>query len=155
MQFHGVPKIVAAAFPLLLGIPLARELFLRRRPLVVTPVMILLVLFFCVQAIGVAFSREIARSGDALLTLLFEGLILYLLITNVIRTTAVLRGATWALLGAGVLMSIVPLYQQVTRRFDDSSIDAIHESSRVRSVSTDPSNRYALLSPACATVRRP
>ena len=120
VQFHGVPKIVAAAFPLLLGIPLARELFLRRRPLVVTPVLILLVLFFCVQAIGMAFSREIPRSSDALITLLLEGVVLYLLITNVIRTTAVLRGATWALLAAGVLMSAVPIYQQLTRSFDDN-----------------------------------
>src|SRR6185436_4587601 len=45
---------------------------------------------------------------------------LYLLVTNVLRTREALRGATWALLAAGVLMSIVPLFQQFTGTFSSN-----------------------------------
>src|SRR5688572_24660145 len=119
VAFHGVPKPVAAAFPLLLAVPLVRDLFVRRQPLVVTPVSILLVLLLVVQAVGAAFSIDPGRSFGALATFVVEGVILYLLVTNVLRSKETLRGATWALVAAGVLMSAVPLYQQLTRTFDN------------------------------------
>jgi len=120
VSFHGVPKPVAATFPLLLAISLARDLFFRRESLVITPVLLILLLYLGVQAVSMAFSRDIERSSEAVQTLVLEGVALYLLLTNAVRSTAVLRGATWALLGAGILMSVVPLYQQVTGTFDQT-----------------------------------
>ena len=38
-NFHGVPKPLAFAYPLLLSVTLARDLLVRRQPLVVTPVL--------------------------------------------------------------------------------------------------------------------
>jgi putative inorganic carbon (HCO3(-)) transporter len=119
VAFHGVPKVVAAGFPLLLVVPLARDLFLRRQALILTPAFWLLMLLLAVQAVGAAFSIKPDKSLEAVITFLVEGVILYLLITNVLRTKKVLRGATWALVGAGVLMSAVPLFQQATRTFDN------------------------------------
>ncbi len=120
VAFHGVPKPVAAAFPLLLAVPLVRDLCVRRLPPVVTPVVPILLLLLVVQAAGAAFSRDPAHAFDALATFVFEGLVLYVLVVNVLRTKEVLRGATWALLAAGVLMSGVPLFQQVTGTFDSN-----------------------------------
>ncbi len=120
VAFHGVPKPIAAAFPLLLAIPLTWELLFRRQPLIVSPVLLILLLYLFVQAVSMAFSSDAVRSSDAVLTLAVEGVALYLLITNTVRSTPVLRNATWALLLAGLLMSIVPLYQQVTRTFDNT-----------------------------------
>src|SRR5262245_20685684 len=115
--FHGVPKVVAAAFPLLLAVPLGRELLLRRQPLVITPVLLLMVVFLGVQAVGTAFSRDPDTSLLTLATYAVEGVILYLLVTNVLRSKETLRGATWALIAAGIPMSVVPLYQQFTGTF--------------------------------------
>lgn len=120
VSFHGVPKAFGAAFPLLLAVPLARDLLVRRQPPVVTPVMPILVLTFVLQAVSAAFSRDPAQSFEELVTFATEGLALYVLVVNVVRTKEVLRGAMWALLAAGVLMSVVPLYQQVTGSFDSN-----------------------------------
>lgn len=119
VAFHGVPKPVAAAFPLLLAVPLVRDLVLRRQPLVLTPVLFLLLVLLGVQAVGAAFSIDPGRAFGALTTFAIEGVILYVLVTNVLRSKETLRGATWALVAAGVLMSAVPLYQQLTRSFDN------------------------------------
>lgn len=118
VAFHGVPKVVAAAFPLLLVVPLARDLLVRRQPLVLTPAFFVLVLLFAVQVLGAAFSIDPGQSFNAVATFAVEGVILYLLVTNVLRSKETLRGATWALVAAGVLMSAVPLFQQLTGTFD-------------------------------------
>jgi O-antigen ligase len=47
-------------------------------------------------------------------TYLFEGLVLYLLITNLINTKDELRLATWALLLAGIVIAVPPLMQHVS-----------------------------------------
>ena len=120
VAFHGVPKLAAAAFPLLLAVPLVRDLFLRRQPLVLTPVLFLLVLLLAVQALGAAFSIDPGRAFESVATFAVEGVVLYLLVTNVLRSKETLRGATWALVLAGVLMSAVPLYQQLTGTFDSN-----------------------------------
>ncbi len=119
VTFHGVPRALGNVFPILLAIPLARDIFFKREPPIVTPVLLVLLLLLGVQAIGVAFSRDIEVTKEALKTLFLEGVVLYLLVTNVIRTPATLRGVTWALLLAGLLMSAVPLLQQATHNFDD------------------------------------
>jgi hypothetical protein len=120
VSFHGVPKPIAAAFPLLLVVPLVRDLLVRRQPLVLTPTLFLLVLLFGVQVVGLGFAREPSRAMDAAATLAVEGVALYLLVTNVLRTKETLRGATWALLAAGVLMAAVPLFQQATGTFHNA-----------------------------------
>jgi hypothetical protein len=119
VTFHGVPKPVAAAFPLLLALPLLRDLFLRRQALVLTPVLILLVLILGVQAVGAAFSIDPGKSFGSVTTFAIEGVVLYVLITNVLRSKETVRIATWTLVAAGVLMSAVPLFQQVTGTFDN------------------------------------
>jgi hypothetical protein len=118
VAYHGVPKPVAAAFPLLLGVPLLRDLLVRRQAPVVTPVVPLLLLLGAVQALGMVFSRDPGKAMNALTTFAVEGVALYVLITNVLRTKEVLRAATWSLLGAGVFMSLVPIFQQFTGTFE-------------------------------------
>jgi O-antigen ligase len=120
VAFHGVPKSIAAAFPLLLTLPLVRDLLVRRERLVLTPVLFLLILLLAVQAVGAAFSIDPGRSFQAVATFAVEGVVLYLLVTNVLRSKETLRGATWALVAAGVLMSAVPLFQQFTGTFEQN-----------------------------------
>ena len=113
-RFHGVPKVVAGLFPLLLGIPLASDLILRRKRLIVTPALPLLLLFLGVQILGMAFSKNLEVTRATVFTLVFEGMLIYFLVTNVVRTPRTLRLAAWALLLAGAISAIVPCYQQLT-----------------------------------------
>ena len=119
VQFHHVPKAVAGVFPLLLALPLIRDLLVRRQPIVLTPAIPFLLLFLAVLVVGHAFSIEPGTSLSGVITFVLEGLTLYLLVTNTVRSKEVLRGATWALLLAGLLMSAVPVFQQVTHTFDN------------------------------------
>ena len=118
VAFHGVPKPLAAAFPLLLAVPLVRDLLVRRQPLVLTPALFLLVLLLVVEALGAAFSIDPGKSFESVTTFAVEGVALYLLMTNVLRSKQVLRGATWTLVAAGIVMSVVPLFQQFTGTFE-------------------------------------
>lgn len=117
-RFHGVPKAVAAAFPLLLSVPLLRDLVQRRQRLIVAPAVPFLLCLVGVQLLGLIFARDLEVTRSAVIELLSEGLLIVLLITNAVRTPRTLRLAVWALLAAGFVSSIVPCYQQVTGSAD-------------------------------------
>src|SRR5262249_7350273 len=112
------PAVVAGLFPGLLLISLARDLLARREPLVLRPTALLLALLLLVQALSAALSRDPATSFASVATFVVEGVALYALVTNALRSPNVLRGSMWALVAAGVLMSIVPIFQQATGTFD-------------------------------------
>lgn len=113
-RFHGVPRVIASAFPLLLLVPLMRDIVLRRQGLIVTPALPFLLLLLVVQVIGMMFSTDLGVTSTAVFELITEGILIYILITNVVRTPRTLRLAVWALLAAGALCAVVPLWQQVT-----------------------------------------
>ncbi|HET6202576.1 MAG TPA: O-antigen ligase family protein [Planctomycetota bacterium] len=118
VSHHHVPRGLAGALPLvLLAVPAILDV-LRTRRIVLTPALPLVVLFFAVQVAGAAFSRDPAVSLGEARDTLFEGVGFYVLVTHAVRTRATLRGASWTLLAAGVLMAVVPLHQQVTGSFD-------------------------------------
>jgi putative inorganic carbon (hco3(-)) transporter len=120
VRFHGVPSLLAAAFPLLLLIPLVRYLLVQRQKLVITPVLLLLALFVVVQLLGAIFARNVAEAAGNIMTFALEVLLIYFLLTNVVRTPETLRRVVWVLLIAGLLLGGVPLYQQITGTFDNT-----------------------------------
>jgi O-antigen ligase len=113
---YGFPQTFAAVVPLLLVIPFASWL-LRSRSLVATPVFALLTLYFIVQLVGTILSPDTAVSLKRVETFVLEGLISYLLVTNVVRSRQELRRATWVVLsGLGALGGLT-LVQDVTHRY--------------------------------------
>lgn len=120
VRFHGVPFIVGAAFPLLLALPLAIYLVLERRPLRVTPALPYVVLFMAAQQVSLLFSGDPAASFREVSNFILEGFLIYLLVINVVRTPRSLRLAAWALLLAGVVLTAVPIYQQLTGDFTNT-----------------------------------
>ncbi len=119
VNFHNVPSIFAKAIPALLMWPLFHYLVIRKQGFVLGPCLFWIVGFGIVQLIGVLCSNRPEIAWDGLHTFLFEGIVLYLLVTNMVRTPGILRNTTWALLIAGCLMGGVPLYQQLTGSFDN------------------------------------
>jgi O-antigen ligase len=117
VHFHGGPSIAGAAVPVLLLIPLASYLIFKRQKLVITRELPLIFLFLVVQIAGTLLSTNIITSTSELLNFMIEGIGLYFLIINVIRTRQMLRWAIWALLLAGACMGFLSLYQQLTRTY--------------------------------------
>ncbi|MFL5802110.1 MAG: O-antigen ligase family protein [Roseiflexaceae bacterium] len=120
VRYHGVPDFVGSALPALLVIPLASYMIFRRGGLVITPVLPLIFLFMVVQVAGTLLSENIATSTNALTNFMIEGMGLYFLITNVVRTPAMLRRVIWVLLAAGTFMGLLSFYQDVTRTYSDN-----------------------------------
>lgn len=118
VKLHGVPYVVGISVPLLLILPLAYHLFVRRRPLVVAPALPLLAVLLVVQIASTFASSSPAASVSALTTFAVEGVGLYLLVTNVVRTLALLRAVVWTLVSLGALFGALSLYQQLTGAFD-------------------------------------
>jgi hypothetical protein len=119
VRFHNVPYLIGAAFPLLLAIPLAAIIILRREKVVFTAALPFMLLFLFVQFLGTLFAHNVNEAFSELSIFIVEGLAIYFLITNVVRTPQMLRRIVWVLLLAGTILAAVPLYQQVTNNFDN------------------------------------
>lgn len=120
MNFYGVPSYISQGFPVILTIPLIWYLLLRRESLIITPVFYVLLMLLVVYLLGAAFSSDISLTTRKLIDYLFEGVLLYLFLTNVIRTPLMLKRVVWALLISGALIGGLSLYQQVTGTFDNN-----------------------------------
>jgi len=118
VQFHGLPFIIGAAVPLLLVIPLAHYLIFQREKLVFNAVVVLMIALWAIQALGTIFARRIDVALESLITFGLEGIALYFLILNTIRSTKMLRLATWAVVIAGLLLGALSFYQQLSGTFE-------------------------------------
>ncbi len=111
VDWWGAPQIAGAMFPFLLLLPLIYGR-MRGERLVVNRVFVLIALLLAAE---VASTMLAAHQSDALSKLrefVLEGVIVYLLVINVVRTPRTLRHAIWALLAAGAFLSLVTIYQQ-------------------------------------------
>ena len=99
---------------LVLGATLAYQLFVRKEKLLFDRGFMLMLLFLGACLASSLFARGEQPLGKFLGGFLLEGLVLFFLLTNVIRDSATLRRATWALLLAGALMASFSLVQKVT-----------------------------------------
>ena len=117
VQFHGVPFIVGAAFPLLLAVPLAHALIVKRERLIFTPVLFLIFLFFGIQLMTAVFARELLF--EPLMTFAIEALGFYFLLLNTIRTPNVLRYAVWAIVLAGLVIGGLVVFQELSGSYDN------------------------------------
>lgn len=118
VRFHGVPGPAAALVPAVLAVPLVHHILLNRQSIILTRTLPWAVLFTAIQMLSVLVSRHPQEAWGNVQTTLLEGLGLYVILTNVVRSRTTLRIAVGALLLAGALMGGLSLFQQVTRTFD-------------------------------------
>ncbi|HEX5014980.1 MAG TPA: O-antigen ligase family protein [Candidatus Limnocylindrales bacterium] len=119
VQLHGWPYPIAAALPLVLLIPLANHLLVRREPLVTTPALSLILLLFVAELVSTVMSRDPGSAADALFKFAVEGVFLVAAITNVVRDLATVRRAVWVLLFVGAGLGVLSLVQQATGDFNE------------------------------------
>ncbi len=117
VRFHDLPLFAGAAVPLLLVAPLARDLIVRRLPVVAPPMLGWMIVLLVVHLVSALFSSDLVRAWDAVVVYAIEGVGLYFLLVNVIRTPEMLRQATWVLLVAGAFVSIPSIHQDLTNNY--------------------------------------
>lgn len=119
-RYHGVPEIAAVILPLALAIPFGVSYFAERKAAVIPRPFVWFACFVLVQALGALTARnQVAASGEVA-TSVFEGLALYLLVVNVVRSTDLLRTLTFTLVLVGGAMGALSAYQYATRTYSDS-----------------------------------
>lgn len=118
-KFHDVPMSLATAFFGLLTIPLAVRLFLLREPLRVDVVFIAMLLLLAVMAASSIGALDPVVAVDKIIKFAIEGLFIYLLLLNVLRSEADLRQALWTLLIAAGFISAIVAHQEATKNFAD------------------------------------
>jgi O-antigen ligase len=117
VQFHGAPFILVAIVPVILVAPLAYDLLVQRRPIVITPALPWIVAFLVVQIVATIFAQDVSAATDGLSSFLFEGLLLYVLITNTVRTPVLIRQIIWTLLLVGAALGALSLWQELTSTY--------------------------------------
>lgn len=118
-KFHGAPKVFGYVLPLLLLVPLIWHLIVHNRKLRINFVLVLMIAYFSIILLGSVFSRDINIAIPNVINFVVEGIGLYFLFTNTIRTSKLLKQVVWSLLIAGALMGGLSLFQQLTGTFDN------------------------------------
>ena len=111
---HGLPHVVAGSFILLLGFPLLDALIVRRESLKADSTFHLMLALLAVYLLSSLRAADTGVALGAVREYVLEGLLLYALIFNVVRTLATLRRVIWTVLATGALLSALSLYQTVT-----------------------------------------
>jgi putative inorganic carbon (hco3(-)) transporter len=114
---YGAPVLVGALFPLMLAIPLVHHR-MRGHGLVLTPTFALVVALGAVQVVSTLVASQQDTAVERLQVFALEGVLLYLLVINAVRTPGALRGVAWGFIAAGAFMALLALHQQVSGGFD-------------------------------------
>jgi len=114
VRFHGIPSFATNFIPLLLVVPIAYHVLVRKQPLTFTSAFPFIAAFGIVQGLSTIDAREPAAAGLALETFLFEGIALYFIVTNAIRSFDTLRRIVWVLLAVGATLGALSILQTAT-----------------------------------------
>ncbi len=119
-QFHGLPYAIVALTPAMLLLPLGYFLWVKEEGIIFPWEGMLVVGMVVVQSFGVMFSRAPDESFSDLVRSIFEGLGLFFLAINAIRTPEILRGSMWAILATGAFMGTVTGHQYFTNNYQSN-----------------------------------
>ncbi len=114
MRDHGVPKMVASLYILLLLLPIGKALLVDRKRLEVPRGLPWLGFYVGFAIISAAFSRDAAAALEGAKEIIIEGALVFVLVAFAIRDATSLRRVTWALMIAGGFMGAVVIIQQAT-----------------------------------------
>jgi len=106
--------LVLAGLSLLLCVPLVHQVFGCKQKLIFDRGLVLMLVFLVASLASCVFARDPVILLSELADYLVEGLMLYFLVSNLIRDFATLRRVMWALLLAGSFMAGISVLQKVT-----------------------------------------
>jgi putative inorganic carbon (HCO3(-)) transporter len=114
---QGLPYALAGAVPLLLAIPLVQQ-FRGGHRIFVDRLFVALVALLLAMVESGLLARDVSLALGEIWTFALEGVLLYVLVLNVLRSQATLRLALWSVLAAGGFLAAVAAFQYVTKTFD-------------------------------------
>jgi O-antigen ligase len=112
-NFHGFPRIVALAVPLLLGIPIAYRALVLKEPIRFPGMLIAAILLLFCHTLSALLSQKPHIGMGNVFEWLTEGVLLAFLLVNALRTRAEVLIAANAMVAAGALMGLIVLVQQI------------------------------------------
>jgi len=118
-QMYGVPQVLASSVILFLAIPIIHYVYLKKENLVIDNTFMIMVGFLIVSICSSFFSKDTDVSLGWIIVFIQEGLVLYFLVTNAIRSLSTLKRTIWALILAGSLLGGVSLYQELMQSYDN------------------------------------
>ncbi len=116
---NGVPDLIATSLFAALAFPTLVYIVVYGQKIIFNFSSMLMLLYFAVILLSAAMSDNVMDSSGRLIAFVAEGLFLFILVTNSVRTPSILRGTLWALVLAGVLMGSLSLFQEVTGSYDN------------------------------------
>jgi O-antigen ligase len=114
----GLPTSLGSVFALVLVLPIVVHVVLRREALVLTPALGLMVGYLVALVLSATFAGGPGSdSASGVFSFVLEGLLLFVLVTNAVRTPQVLKSVVWALLLAGAVMGLVSIWVVLTHTY--------------------------------------
>jgi putative inorganic carbon (hco3(-)) transporter len=120
VHYHSVPNIIGTLVPALLLIPFLKSIFIDRERVVINPTLILMIAFVAIKAVGAIYATDPNLAMNLIVNFLTEGVLLYFLVVNVVRTPKLLKFCTWAVILAGLFMGAISFYQELTHTYDNN-----------------------------------
>lgn len=112
-EFYGVPAIAAATIAALPLIPLGAYV-IRRQPPLLNPVLGPILLYFVAMLVSAVATGEPEKSFEVIGVFLTEGLLIFILVTNAVRSMSTIRNVTWVLVAVGGLLGALSVLQTVS-----------------------------------------
>lgn len=118
-KFHGVPLIIAGSVWLALLIPFAVYVLFLKQEIRIDYIFLLMLVYLGSLLLSMTVAKDKALAWEWIFTFILEGLALYFLFLNTIRTRRHLISAIWLLLFAGAILGALTLYQDLTGNFEN------------------------------------
>jgi len=110
--------VVAGALSLgLIALPFLMQVFVRRRSIVADTVWLGMLAFFAALLLSTFGARDPRIAFAWIVTFLTEGLLLYVLVLNAIRSARTLRRVVWALILAAAVLGSMSAYQELAHDY--------------------------------------
>ena len=114
MRYHGVPGLVALPVVGLVVPVLVRNWLLNHeRPIIDRPLLFMFVFLACI-IVSAAASKDVTIALPWVARYVGEGLVLYFLFLNLVRSKDSIRRYAWALVLSGSLLASLTVYQECT-----------------------------------------
>lgn len=114
VRFHDVPFALAAASVFLLAVPLGYYLLVRREPLIIPRAVPWIMGYLFVLLVSTMLSRDSASASGGLGIFVSEGLLLYLLVVNSVRSERMVLAVVCMILAVGAILAAVTVHQEFT-----------------------------------------
>ena len=117
-QYYGVSGVIAGSFALLLLLPLGYYVLIRHEKLIFDNVLGLMFVFLAICMVSSLFAKDLMVAFTWVGEFFVEGIVLYFLVINVIRSLDTLKRVIWVLMIAGSLLGGMSLYQEATGDYE-------------------------------------